>query len=103
VDDDEEDDPINIKMDIQFEDFEPPAGEPQLKLANMHSDFERLREEQKSSGQQPWAPFSSVEDWDYARWIMESGLGQQKIESMLKLDIVSKCFPPQDFEYHSSP
>lgn len=87
---DEEDDLDEIKMDIVFENFEPPAGEPRPNTAKIHSDFERLREAQGSSGQEPWAPFSSVEDWDYARWIMESGLSQRQIDSMLKLDLVSK-------------
>jgi hypothetical protein len=88
---DEEDNPTEITMDMVFEVFEPSAGEPcQPKPANVRSNFERLREEQNLLGKQPWAPFSSVEDWDYARWITESGLGQRQIDSMLKLDIVSK-------------
>jgi len=100
----DDEDPIEIKMDIVFEDFEPPAGEPRSKLPNMRSDFESLREKQDLSGQQPWAPFSSVKDWDYGRWIMESGLSQRQIDSMLKLDIVSKYFPPlAEYDRHGSP
>jgi hypothetical protein len=85
-----EDEPTEIKMDITYEDFEPPAGEPHPTPLDLQSDFEHLRESQRSSGEQPWAPFSSVDEWDYARWIMESGLSQKKIEEMLKLDIVSR-------------
>ena len=100
---DVEDDPIEIKMDIVYKDFEPPAGEPrQPKPANVHSHFERLREEQISTGQQPWAPFSSVEDWDYARWITESDLSQRGIDDMLKLDIVGKHFPSEGCKCHDS-
>ena len=99
---DEEDNAVEINMDIIFEDFKPPAGEPQLKAASVHSDFEHLKEKQDSLGQQPWAPFSSVEDWDYARWIMESGLSQKQIDTMLKLDIVSMHFASQDCEHCDS-
>jgi len=80
---------VPVKMDNVFDDFEPPAGEPRPKPPNMSNDFERLREGQQASGNQPWTPFSSVEDWDYARWIMSSGLSQCQIDSMLALDLVS--------------
>ena len=58
----------------------------------MSNDFERLQEDQQASGNKPWAPFSSIEDWDYARWITNSGLSQRQIDSMLVLDIVSKIY-----------
>jgi len=81
---------IPVKMNTAFDEFKPPAGEPQPKPPNMSNDFEHLREHQRASGNEPWAPFSSVEDWDYARWIMNSGLSQREIDSMLALDLVSK-------------
>ena len=87
---DVEDNFTKIKFDTTVEDFKPPAGEPQPKLANTRSDFECLRDKQASEERQPWSPFSSIEDWDFAHWIMESGLSQRQIESMLKLDIVSE-------------
>lgn len=86
----DEDDPAEIKIDLVFEDFTPPAGEPCRNGADASSDFQRLKDEQTWAGKEPWSPFSSVADWDYARWIMESDLSQQKINSMLKLDIVSE-------------
>lgn len=100
---DTEDEPIEIKMDIVYEDFEPPAGEPHPKPPDTRSDFEHLREKQHSLGEQPWAPFSSLEDWDYARWIMESGLSQRQIDGMLKLDIVSINSLQRGRESHGSP
>lgn len=85
----EEDPPF--KMDTVSEEFNPPAGVPlRARTANEINDFERLQEDQRSSGNQPWAPFSSIEDWDYARWIMNSDLSQRQIDEMLALDIVSK-------------
>ena len=81
-------------MNLTFEDFDPPAGKPvRPDPVNARSDFEQLKERQDSLGEEPWAPYSSIEDWDYARWIMESGLSQRQINSMLKLDIVRKYFP----------
>jgi len=89
--DPDEDDYAKVKMDIVFEDFAPPAGEPRPNVATMRSDFERLKDKQNAMREQPWSPFSSVEDWDYARWIMGSNLSHEKMNSMLNLDIVSKC------------
>ena len=88
--DDKEDSPV--KMDNVFNEFEPPAGVPWPKPPNTLNDFKSLREGQQASGNEPWAPFSSVEDWDYARWIMNSGLSQRRIDSMLLLDLVSWMF-----------
>lgn len=81
---------IPVKMDTVFDEFDPPAGEPRPRPPNMSSDFERLREDRQASGNQPWAPFSSVEDWDCARWIMSSSLSQNEIDSMLALELVSE-------------
>lgn len=101
---DDEDDPVGIKMDVVFEEFDPPAGKSlRQDPANARSDFERLKEKQSSSGEQPWAPFSSAEDWDCARWIMESGLSQRQIDGMLKLDIVRKYHPLPGLKRHDSP
>ena len=82
----EEDTPIMTKN--VFDEFKPPAGEPLQKPPNMSNDFEYLQESQWTSGDKPWAPFSSIEEWDYARWIMNSGLSQRQIDAMLALDCV---------------
>jgi len=81
---------IPVKMDNVFDKFEPPAGEPRPKPLNTSNSFEHFRAGQEASGNEPWAPFSSVEDWDYARWIMNSSLSQREIDSMLALDLVSQ-------------
>jgi len=87
-----EDPPTEIRMDVVFEDFAPPAGEPRDKPDKPCSDFERLKEKQRSSGKEPWDPFTSPGEWGFAQWIVESGLSQQKVDDMLKLDVVSKPF-----------
>lgn len=82
---------IPVKMNNAFDKFEPPAGEPRPKPSTMSNNFERLQENQQASGTEPWAPFSSIKDWDYARWIMtESDLSQKQINNMLALDLVSR-------------
>ena len=86
---DEEDKPF--EMDTVPDEFFPPAGESlRARTADESDGFERLQEYQRSSGDQPWAPFSSIEDWDYARWIMGSDLSQRQIDAMLALDLVSQ-------------
>ena len=57
---------VPYKMDTIFEEFTPPAGESQPKPPNALSNFEDLLADQQASGSEPWAPFSSMEDWDYA-------------------------------------
>jgi hypothetical protein len=85
----EEDAPFS--MNIVFDEFNPPTGVPGTKSENMTNDFEHLQQKQKSLGDQPWAPFTSIEDWDYARWIVEdSDLSQKQIDAMLALDLVSR-------------
>jgi len=37
----------------------------------------------------PWSPFESEEEWEFARWIMTLGVSQKKIDSLLKLKMVS--------------
>lgn len=57
---------IPIKMDNAFDEFKLPAGEPQPKLPNILNNFKCLQKGQQASGNEPWAPFSSVDNWDYA-------------------------------------
>ena len=80
-----------FKMNTVFNEFDPPAGEPRVTPINISSDFEQLQETQQISENQPWAPFPSIQDWDYAYWIMmESDLSQKQINAMLALDLVSE-------------
>lgn len=85
-----EDEETPIKTNETFKEFKPLAGEPQQRPPNMSNDFECLRDSQQASGDKPWAPFSSIADWDYAWWITNSGLSQRQIDAMLALDCVRK-------------
>lgn len=95
---DEEDFPI--KMNPVFSEFEPAAGAPQQQPPGTSNNFERLQASQQASGREPWAPFSSIEDWDYARWIMNSGLSQRQIDAMLGLDMVSEMLQ-REYNFNS--
>lgn len=86
--DDEEETPV--RMANIFEEFEPPAGDPLPKPPNSLSNFEQLLDSQRASGSEPWAPFSSLKEWDFARWIMNSGLSKREMDDLLSLDYVRK-------------
>ncbi|KAJ2975809.1 hypothetical protein NUW54_g11669 [Trametes sanguinea] len=43
--------------------------------------------EQRAAGDQPWAPFKDLDEWELAQWLVTSGLSQTAIEQYLKLNI----------------
>ncbi|KAJ3924658.1 MAG: hypothetical protein NXY57DRAFT_879277, partial [Lentinula lateritia] len=47
--------------------------------------FETLRKAQLKEGLEPWSPFQNKGEWELARWLMESGASQGKIDQFLKL------------------
>jgi hypothetical protein len=51
--------------------------------------FEELREDQKKYGLPPYYPFSDEDEWEVARWLMESGASQRKKDEFLRLKKVS--------------
>ena len=51
--------------------------------------FERLWNKRKESQEAAWAPWSSLKEWEFARWLMRSGASHSQIDKLLKLDIVS--------------
>lgn len=63
-------------------------------LEECQTYFETLRERQKASGQAPWYPFESEEEWELAKWLMTSGLSQKKTGEYLKLKKV--CTLPRN-------
>ncbi|KAJ3725296.1 hypothetical protein C8R42DRAFT_576029, partial [Lentinula raphanica] len=58
-------------------------------------EFERYRREQIQAGVQPWSPFQSEDEWELARWLMESGASQGKIDEFLKLKKIRNDVQPQ--------
>jgi hypothetical protein len=51
--------------------------------------FESVRADKMASGEAPWEPFESEEDWQLARWLIMSGVSQAEINSFLKMAKVS--------------
>jgi hypothetical protein len=80
----------DITQDSRFiEGFPRPAGLPHSADETRSSKFERHLYEQKKTGDVPWAPFETEDEWELARWLMTSGVSQTKIDSFLKLNKVS--------------
>ena len=65
----------------------PGAGAPKGRQV---SSFEKYSKEQKDNNEPPWAPFESEDEWELAKWLMESGASQNKVDSFLKLNSVSR-------------
>ncbi|KAJ6456801.1 hypothetical protein C8R47DRAFT_996166 [Mycena vitilis] len=63
-------------------------------LAECQTQFEKLREDQKSKGQAPWSPFESEDEWELARWLMTSGISQKKTDAYLNLKTVREGSNP---------
>ena len=58
------------------------------KKREVKTQFEILREKQRAEGQEPWFPLPSEDEWELARWLIESAASQSKIDSFLKLKVV---------------
>lgn len=91
VEDDDTNDPRSTyynheaSQDPWVRDFPSPAGSP---IRECQTKFQEFRNRQRDRGDEPWAPFKSEADWELARWLMESGASQTKIDSFLKLESV---------------
>lgn len=97
------------------DDEEPPEGDfvyiqefpahfrAGWKKGEFTTQFEILRERQKAEGQEPWFPFPNEDEWDLARWLMESAASQAKIDSFMKLKAVRTCLSHryQSFQTHN--
>lgn len=51
--------------------------------------FERWREAQRDKNFKPWVPFSDIEEWELAQWLIMN-VGQNATDKFLKLPIVSQ-------------
>lgn len=47
------------------------------------------RRAQQAAGQNPWEPFSSLEEWRFAEWMMKKGISQQSMNELINLQFVS--------------
>ncbi|KIO33395.1 hypothetical protein M407DRAFT_51392, partial [Tulasnella calospora MUT 4182] len=42
-------------------------------------------EEQAARGEEPWAPFASYQEWEFAHWLIKSGMSQTEMSKFFKL------------------
>lgn len=52
--------------------------------------FEALRAKQNLDAQPPWHPFRSQAEWEFARWILKSGITQRDTDKLLKSQMVRR-------------
>ncbi|KAI0057711.1 hypothetical protein BV25DRAFT_1811991 [Artomyces pyxidatus] len=72
-----------------------PAGTP---LEFKTTPFEARKIIQEMKQRSPCYPFSSEGEWEFAEWLMKSGLSQKKIEDLLTGGMVSTNFTYSSFK-----
>jgi hypothetical protein len=70
---------------------EPYPGNAAECLGTGPTRFHQVREEQSARGEEPWAPFADMEEWDLAKWIVNR-VNQTGLVEFLELPIVSLTF-----------
>ncbi|KAI0283817.1 hypothetical protein BC826DRAFT_1093774 [Russula brevipes] len=68
---------------------EPYPGNTAEKLGVGQPEFRRLHEEQNARGQLPWAPFTDLDKWELAQWLLKR-VNQTGTDEFLKLPIIRK-------------
>lgn len=67
-------------------DVHPTAGQPFS--GTFKTDWEKWQEKQTKEKTPVWAPFASADEWGFAKYLMKSGLSQEKIDELLHLQMV---------------
>ncbi|KIO19455.1 hypothetical protein M407DRAFT_11379 [Tulasnella calospora MUT 4182] len=73
-------------------DVHPTAGHTLPGI--FETTWERWRAKEEKQGTPPWGEFQSLEDWTFARFLMKSGLSQEKIDELLHLEVISNRTRP---------
>jgi hypothetical protein len=60
-------------------------------IGTFKTRHERQQEHNRANRVGPWHPFEDQDEWELAKWLVESGLSQSEIENFLKLNVVSNC------------
>ena len=74
------------EVDTQYVNDFAGAGLPHAERSQ--TNFDQHFEKQRKSGEAPWTPFESEDEWELARWLMSSGLSQKQINEFLTLNKV---------------
>lgn len=61
------------------------AGDP---IGVRQSDRLKEYEEQAARNEEPWAPFASYQEWEFAHWLIKSGMSQTEMSKFFKLQWV---------------
>lgn len=72
---------------VRVVDYHPTAGEEYRKT--YQTEWEKRRDADLKAKKEAYEPFTSLHDWDLARFLAQSGMSQEKIDEFLKLPIVS--------------
>ncbi|KAG8938404.1 hypothetical protein FRC04_008939 [Tulasnella sp. 424] len=73
-------------------DIHPTAGKPLP--GSFKTGWERQKDEETKHGVAPWAPFASADEWEFARYLMKSGLSQGRIDELLHLKMIAGQLQP---------
>jgi hypothetical protein len=57
-------------------------------FGSSRTSFASIRERQQQRELELWAPFETKQDWEFAKWIIESGTGNKDVDKLLKLESV---------------
>lgn len=81
------------KPTTQFAQQFPPARKAGLPCGVGRTSFDLVRDAQLAAAVEGkedsiWSPFSDVDDWEFARWIVQT-IGHNATQALLKLGIVS--------------
>lgn len=94
IEDIEDEDNVAGPPEHYIEDFPWPAGDPIAEHGKLPPFFELFRCQKVENNEAMWAPFSSRDEWELARWLMRSSISQKEIDAFLKLESVRTfdCF-----------
>jgi hypothetical protein len=80
--------PNDLEEEVQghrfFEQYPRPIGNP---VRFQKTRFEKIHDDEKKTGKLPWDPFSSEDEWDLARWLINN-VNQKATDKYLKLPMV---------------
>ncbi|KAK0460240.1 uncharacterized protein EV420DRAFT_1478757 [Desarmillaria tabescens] len=94
VKDVEDEDDIVGPQEHFIQDFPWLAGDPIVERGKLPPFFELFRHQKVENGEAMWAPFSSRDEWELARWLMCSSISQKEIDSFLKLESIKNNVNP---------
>ncbi|PBK70867.1 hypothetical protein ARMSODRAFT_884244 [Armillaria solidipes] len=94
VEDVEDDGDEEQQREYYIEDFPWPAGDPIIDRGVLPPFFELFHREKVEKKEDMWVPFSSREEWELARWLMQSSISQREIDAFLKLESIKNNVKP---------